>query len=233
MPWVAIVKRQRINCGRDSNLTYENVIASVRQLKVDAATFVAQNPTHPWSDSEFKEFIVDIPTNEAEAIRSGSAELFHDGRGNLPLWQQATDGSASAYSRGSFADPTDDQSAFTADVPLPDDRWIIRLYDDDPGTVGVHVGSLDFDEGSGNQTIYMKLFDQDDVASTTNVQNAKTVIAGKLMIFDFTSGVTTFGVSTDKVGTVSFSDDSKYRAIHPAGEKSITYRIFGRVLTVR
>jgi len=213
-------------------LTYEHVIASARNLKVNAATFVAQNPTHPWADPLFREFIVDIPTNEAEAIDADFGLLFHDGLSNLPIWQQETDGSASAYSRGSFADPEDHNSTFTAAVPLPDDRWIIRLYDNDPGTTGVHVGSLDFDEGTGDQTIYMKLFDADDVASTTNAQNAKTLIGGKQMIFDFTNGVTTFGVSTTVVGTVQFSSDTRYRAIHPNNEERIEYRIFGRVLRV-
>jgi hypothetical protein len=208
-----------------------NVVGSIRNISVDAATFVAQNPTHPWSDPGFREFIVDIPTNEAEAIQSGATTLFNDGRGNLPKWQQETDGSASTYSRGSFADPTDDQTAFTADLALPDDRWILRLYDADPGTTGVHVGSLDFDEATGDQTIWMKLFDQDDVPSTTNAQNQKTPIAGKLMIFDFTNGVTTFGVSTATVGTIRFSSDARYRAIHPSNEAFIEYRIFGRVLT--
>jgi hypothetical protein len=52
------------------------------------------------------------------------------------------------------------------------------------------------------------------------------------MIFDFTNGVTTFGVSTAITGTVTFSDDSRYRAIHPNGERRVSYRIFGRVLTV-
>ena len=232
MAWVAIVERAREGCSRDSDKAYVNVIASVRSLKTDAATFVAQNPTHPWSDPLFREFIVDIPTNEAEAIQSGAAELFHDGRGNLPLWQQETDGSASTYSRGSFADPEDDHSIFTAGTALPDDRWIIRLYDDDPGTTGVHVGSLDFDEAPGEQTLYMKLFDQDDVPSVTNAQNMQTLIGGKQMIFDFTAGVTTFGVATDVVGRIRFGSDSRYRAVHPNGEQSISYRVFGRTLRV-
>lgn len=231
MAWVAIVERARERCGRDSNKTYVNVIASVRSLKTDAATFVAQNPTHPWADPQYHEFIVDIPANEGEAIQTG-AELFHDGMGNLPIWQQATDGSASTYSRGSFADPEDGQSAFTAEATLDDDRWIIRLYDNDPGTTGVHVGSLDFDEGTGNQTIYLQLFNSDDTPSATNAQNQKTLIGGKLMIFDFTNGVSTFEVSTGAVGTVEFLSDTRYRAVHPNNEKSIAYRVFGRVLTV-
>jgi hypothetical protein len=193
---------------------------------------VAQNPTHPWSDPGFREFIVDITEQQAGDINGGTNPLFHDGLGSLPRWQQQTDGSASTYSPGSFADPEDDQSAFTADVALIDDRWIVRLYDDDPATTGVHTGSVDFDEGTGDQTIWLKLFDQDDVPSTTNAQNAKTEIGGKLMIFDFTNGVTTFGVSTDKVGSIRFRSDTRYRAIHPNSEPSIEYRIFGRVLDI-
>ena len=171
MAWVAIIERQRIGCGRDQNKTYENVVASVRSIATDANTFVAQNPTHPWSDPGFKEFIVDITDEQGEDVRSGVNPLFVDGLGSLPRWQQETEGSGSTYAPGSFADPEDDQSVFTADVALPDDRWIVRLYDNDPGTTGVHVGSLDFEEGTGDQTIYMKLFSSDDVPSATNVQN--------------------------------------------------------------
>ena len=53
------------------------------------------------------------------------------------------------------------------------------------------------------------------------------------MIFDFTNGVTTFGIKTDKAGTVRFTSDAQYRAVHPAGETSISYRIFGRTLEVK
>jgi hypothetical protein len=52
------------------------------------------------------------------------------------------------------------------------------------------------------------------------------------MIFDFTNGVTTFSVSTTKVGVIDFTSDAQYRAIHPNNETVIEYRIFGRVLTV-
>lgn len=232
MAWVAIVQRSRGKCGRDSDKTYENVVYSVRQLKTDAPTFVAQNPAHPWVDPLYREYIVDIPTNVGEAIKSGVQPLFYDGMGNLPLWQNENEGSASAYSPGSFADPEDNQSAFLAGVELGDDRWIIRLYDDDPATTGVHVGSLDFDEAPGEQTIYMKLFNSDDTPSATNVQDTKTEIGGKLMVFDFTNGVTTFGVSTNQVGVIQFQSDSRYRAIHPNGETRIFYRIFGRTLTL-
>jgi hypothetical protein len=200
---------------------------------MNAATFVAQNPTHPWADSGYHEFIVDITDQEAADYRALNTEaFFNDSMGNLPKWQQETDGSASTYSRGSFVDPEDDQSTFTADTALADDRWIIRLYDADPGTTGIHTGSVDFDEGTGDQIIYMKLFNSDDTPSTTNAQNVKTPIGGKLMVFDFTAGVTTFSVSTAAVGTVSFRSDTRYRAVHPNNELFIEYRIFGRVLTV-
>jgi len=233
MPWVAIVERNRAGCGRNTNKTYKNVVASTRSIKDTAATFAANNPTHPWADGGYHEYIVDLTEQQAEAINDGTNPLFHDRRGNEPRWQNQNEGTGSAYAPGSFADPEDDQSAFTADVALADDRWIVRLYDDDPGTTGVHIGALDLDENVTAQTIYLKLFDETDTASTTNVQDALTEIAGKLMIFDFTSGVTTFDVKRDVAGQVAFPSSSQYRVIGPGGEKSVLFRIFGRSIQAR
>lgn len=235
MAWVAIVERARGLCGRDNDKTYVNVIASVRQLKVDASTFVAQNPTHPWADPGFKEFIVDIADQVAADVNDGTITLFHDGRGTLPRWQNENEGSASVYSPGSFADPEDDQSTFTAATPLEDDRWIVRVYDADPGTTGTHIAAMDLDEGqdAGETTVYLKLFNSDDSPSATNVQDAKTEIANKLMIFDFTAGVTTFGVATTDVGVVDFPSTGRYRVIGPNSETKCRFRVFGRVISVR
>ena len=118
---------------------------------------------------------------------------------------------------------------------MSDDRWIVRLYDDDPGTTGVHIAALDVDEGSdaGEKTIYLKLFNADGSASTTNAQNQQTEIAGKLMIFDFTNGLTTFGLNTNSIGTARFGSSSRYRVVGPAAEKGVRFRVFGRTLTAR
>lgn len=235
MPWVAIVERQRSGCGRDQNKVCEHVVASVREIAVDAATFVAQNPTHPWSDPLFKEFIVDITDQQAADIRSNATPLFHGRRVNLPRWQQATDGSGSTFSPGSFVDPEDHNSTFNAGTPLGDDRWIVRLYDGDPGSGGTHLAAKDYDEGedAGEATVFLKLFTEADVPSTTNVQNAKTLIGGTQFVFDFTAGVTSFGVKTDKAGTATFPSSATYRVIGPSGENSAQFRVYGRSISVR
>ncbi len=226
MPWIAIVQRQRTGCGRNGDKTYVNVVGSVREILTPAATFIAGNPSHPWADPLFREFIVDITEQQANAPR------FHDTKGNLPLWQQETDGSASTFSPGSFADPEDALSVFTAGTSLADDRWIVRLYDNDPGTTGVHLASLDLDEGqdTGETTIYMKLFNSDGSESTTNTQNMRIEIAGRLMAFDFTAGVTTFGVRTVTPGRAIFPSSGRYKVVGPGDERRVTFHIYGRTI---
>ena len=230
MPWVAIVEREKAGCGRNRDKTYINVVSSVRQISESASNFVTNSPDHPWADDAFREFIVDITDQQAEDIRDGTNPLTW-GVSSLPRWQQRNDDSGSIYEPGSWADPEDNQSVWSTDT-IPDDRWIVRLYDGDPGASGVHIGSLDLDEDSfaGERTIYLKLYNQNDAPTTTNAQDQKTEIAGKLMIFDFTSGVTTFGIKTDTVGEVRFPSNHAYRVIGPAGEESVLFRIFGRSL---
>ncbi len=230
MPWVAICERAKEYCGRNLDKTYINVIASTRQLQETANDFITNNPTHPWADSQFREFIVDITSQQAEDIRDGTNPLTW-GRASLPRWQQRTDGSGETYEPGSWADPEDDQSVWSTD-PLPDDRLIVRLYDDDPAGSGEHLAALDLDEDShsGEMTIYLKLFTPSDSPSGTNAQDQKTEIAGKLMIFDFTSGVTTFGIKTDTVGELKFPSNHQYRVIGPGDETFVQFRVFGRSL---
>lgn len=231
MPHVAIVERLLSGMGRNQNLTYVRVVTNTRALAVDAATFVSQNPTHPWADPVFREFIVDLTDQEAADIEDGTNPLTWN-VGNQPRWQQETDGSGSTKSFGSFADPESAASAFTADVPVPDDRFIVRLYDGDPLGAGVHIASLDLDEGqdAGRKVINLRLFSQNDVPSGTNAQNQLTEIAGKLMIFDFTAGITTFGVNTNLTGSVSFPSNHQYRVLGPGGEIQVNFRVFGTTL---
>ncbi len=233
MPWVAICERARANCGRNRDQDYINIVASARQLAETASDFVASNPEHPWADAQFREFIVDLTDQQAEDIRDGTNPLAHDGKSSLPRWQQRNEGSGETYEPGSWADPEDGQSVWSTD-PIPDDRWIVRLFDGDPGASGVHIAALDLDEDSlgGEKTIHLKLYDKNDVASMTNAQDQKTEIAGKLMIFDFTSGVSTLVVKTTKVGEVRFPSNHSYRVIGPADETFVQFRIFGRSLEV-
>ncbi len=234
MPWVAICERAKEGMGRNLNKTYVNVLSSVRQIQETASEFVTNNPTHPWADDQFKEFIVDLTYQQADDIRDGTNPLTWDDKYNVPRWQQQNDGSGSTPSFGSWADPEDDQSVWSLATPIPDDRWIVRLYDGDPGASGVHIGALDLDEDSfgGEKTIYLKLFTADDTPSGTNAQDQKTEIAGVRMIFDFTSGVTIFGVDTVLAGQARFPSNHAYRVIGPSGEKEVLFNIFGRSIKV-
>ena len=151
----------------------------------------------------------------------------HWGTATLPKWQWNTGTSE----RGSWLDPEDDTSAWQNNVAIPDDRWIVRIYDRDPGDpAAIHLGTEEFDEDVTNVTRWLKLFNSDDTPNGTNAQNQKTDIAGKHMIFDFTNGETTFEVARNGAGNIEFGTSPKYRIIGPAGETSYRAMIFGRVL---
>jgi hypothetical protein len=227
MTTVLIFQRLRPGCGRGGNKTYVNVAVEARELVSDYAS------KSPWNDPARNSFAITVSQGVYDAVRSGAQPLFHDNKANLPLWQNETAGTGEPLVTGSFVDPEDDQSVFTADVSIPDDRLIVRLYDADPSTTGNHVASMDLDEGqdAGETTVFLKLFDADDVASTTNGQNQKTDIAGKRMIFDFTNGVTTFGVKTDVPGTVSFRSTGQFRVIGPGDENGVVFVVYGRSIS--
>jgi len=232
MGHVAIVQRQRTGCGRNINQTYVNVVSSVREIQGDAATWVANNPDHPWSDPGFNEYIVDLTSGEADTYRN---DLGYDGYLNVPKWQNETAGTGQPFAPGNFADPTNSGSTFTADVALIDDRWILEPYDGDPGVSGVHIAELDLDEGQsgGSYTIYLKMYDNAGTPSGTNAQDQKTQVAGRLMAFDFTNGVTTFSVNTNKAGTAVFPTDARWRIVGPSAEGSAVFRIYGTSIEAR
>jgi len=207
------------------------VVSGIATITSDAATFVSLNPSHTWADGGSNEFIVDLTDQEAADIQDGTNPLTYR-FGSLPRWQQETATSGATKSFGSHADPEDDQTTFTADTPIEDDRWIVRVYDDDPTTTGTHIASMEMDEGqdAGETTVYLKLYNSDDTPSTTNAQDAKTYISGTLFIFDFTNGVTTFGVSTLRAGVIRFKTDFQYRVVGPSSENETSFYIFGRTL---
>lgn len=233
MAFFAVVRKLYTNASRDLDLTYVNVVQDIRER---AGTFAELAALAPWNDPTATDFAIELTQAEHDALKGN---LFHDNRGNLPLWQQENTGTGTTKAFGSFADPTSLVSAFTVDVPLIDDRWIVRIGDGDPATPANHLASLDLDElqNSGGQTggrylLNLRLYTNADVQSTTNVQNAKTEIAGKQFIFDFTSGLTDFLVDTTLAGSVFFPSNHRYRVIGPTGEKEFIANIFGRVLRV-
>ena len=174
MAYFAICQRLYENAGRQQNKTYVDVVESVRET-TESFDDLAQN--HPvWSNPAENEYIIEIPFGVYNAINSGSEPLFHDNLRNLPKWQQETQGSGSTMSFGSYADPQDDQTAFTAETPIPDDRLIVRIFDDDPTGSGVHIAEEALEEElvTGFVVRYLKLYTQDDVPSTSNAQDQKT-----------------------------------------------------------
>ena len=232
---VVICERIRSGMGRNTNKTYINVLANLRQLAdVDLATWLTNNAAHPWADPAFNEFLIELTEQEYLDFRDDVNPMFSDGQQNQPRWQQQTAGSGSAKDFGSWSDPENSGSTWQANVPIPDNRWIIRIYDDDPTTIGVHIAEEDLDEEkvTGFVVRYLKLFNSNDIPSNTNAQNQKTEIAGKQMIFDFTAGVTTFNVSTMVPGLINFPSNHEYRVVGPSGEKAVMWRIFGRTLEV-
>ena len=234
--WIAVCERTRANMGRNRNQTYINVIVGVRRVDgVDTlADWLTANPGHPWNDSLFNEFIVEISEAQFSAVRNGTNPLSWDGNFNLPRWQQQNTGSGSALSIGHWTDPTDSSSVWNAQTPLSDPRWIVRIYDGDPGAGGTHIAREDFDEDQASPTVvrYLKLFNSDDTPSTTNAQNQKVEVGGFLLDLDFTNGVATFNVHRDEWGVGTFPSNYSYRVVGPSGEGNYAWRVFAKGIRV-
>jgi hypothetical protein len=225
----AIIRRQVPGCSRQQDDTYVNVVHDVRST---SGTWEALLTHSVFSDPGSNEFVVQLTEAEYDTL-SAPEGLRYSENANLPKWQQrvATNGATKEF--GSFATPTNAGSAWSTN-PLADDRLIVRIYNGNPGSGGVHIASEDLDEETvtGFVTRHIKLFTAADVASGTNAQNSKVAIAGKNMIFDFTAGVSTVFVSTRLPGVIEFPSNHSYRVVGPSGEKVVRWTIYGRTLTV-
>lgn len=311
MAWVAICERLRTGMGRNESKTYINVVTSTRQLSpaTSAADFMRLNPTHPWADPTFNEFIVDLTDQEASDINDGTNPLI-SGTQNNPRWQQrnahariinastavsfvastkkivgtglfggAVSGDTLAVSGsvntkvftvtaatandvtvsetvvdesvgpaitinvvenkelGSWIDPEDDGTAWTT-TAIPDNRFIIRLYQEAATTT--HIASEEFDEGAAGATIerFIKLFDETDTLVSTNAGNQRTEIGGKLIDFDFGSsdglsaGVARIKFGIDVAGRGEWHSNHRYRLVGPFSETSYVWQVFGKVLRI-
>ena len=237
MPWVAICDRLRAGMGRDQDKTYINVLKSTRQITSDAATWAAANPSHPWADPGFNEFIVDLTDQQAADINNGVNPLNWDTQNN-PRWQQQFAGSGAVPSFGSWADPAV-ESGWQADAPIPDDRFIVRIYTDINTTD--QVASEEFDEAPGSVVRFVKLFNSDDTPSGTNAANQRVDIGGKMIDFDFGSsaepprpgaGVARLNFATDVSGRGQWDSNHRYKLTGPAGEKSYVWQVFGKTLRI-
>ena len=213
---------QRPN-GRDLNKTYVHVIHGARTF---GGTFQELLLLAPWNDPTSNSYVIEITEAEHVAIQNDSFPLTW-GVGSLPKWQWNT----VVSERGSWIDPEDDTSTWQLNVPIPDDRWIVRIYDRTPGhPQAIQLGREELDEDPVNVVRFLKLFNPDDTPNSTNEQDQKTEIGGKLMIFDFANGEAQFDVARDQVGQVNFGTNHRYRIVGPAGEENYTAVIYGRVL---
>lgn len=209
--------------GRDRNKSYVQVLQGARTF---GGTFAELLNLAPWNDPTSNDYAIEITQAEHTAILNGSFPLTW-GTPNLPKWQWNTVTSE----RGSWSDPEDNTSTWQLNVPIPDDRWIVRIYDIDPtNPAAVHLASEELDEDVTDVVRFLKLFNSDDTPNGTNAQNQKTSIAGHRMIFDFTAGVTSFSISRTRVGIIDFPTNHEYRVMGPGGEASYVAQIFGRIL---
>lgn len=314
----AVVRRFYENAGRDEDETWINVIYDVRTDGRDFATLITLEPWsfgeghQHWLDKGYYDFIVELTQNQYNQAQANG--LYHDGNANLPMYQQQNTGSGATTSLGSWADPEDDLTAWNAITPIPDPRWILRIYEGNPDAtstaVGItavgttatvthtshglstndevviaganeadyngtfritvidtdtytyemsgspsspatgsitstpenaHVAAMDFDEDTGNHTMYLVIYSAADSRLNTNAVDQKTEIAGVGFIFDFGSshspplgaGASSFRIETDRPGTALFASSRQYRLIGPSNEKRFTARIWGRSLPVR
>jgi hypothetical protein len=242
-----VVERLRPNMGRNQNKTYVNVVVDARQFSIGTtlADWLAANPGHPWNDLGFNEFVVEVTLAEYnDFIAIGDDPpvnpLFHGPLANVlnePRWQQQNEGSGSVKALGSFADPESALSAFTVDVPLPDDRWIVRVYTASDRTG--QVSAEEFDEGAAGATVerFIGLFNSDDTENTTNAGNQRTEIGGKLIDFDFGSsdglpgGVARLQLAIDRAGRGDFFSNHRYRVLTLTGE-DYSWAVFGKKIEV-
>jgi len=228
MALFAVVQRAAAGCGRNRNQTWANVVVDVRSAspafaQIAAGPF-ATNPTH---------FVVELTQQQYNALKSGWT---HDGNANLPKWQNRTDDPGGSAELGSFSNPQNVLSAWTANSPIADDRLIIRIYDKHPvsGTPPItHLAAEDLDEAVGSVERFIRVFTPADSPSGSDAQNVKVEIGGRMMIFDLTDGISNIFIATDEVGRILFPSSHEYRVVGPNGEKEVLWRVFGRTLRVR
>lgn len=223
--WCAVVRRTLPDCGRAGNADYKNVIVKVKRLPAgqDVASFLAANPSHDWANPGFHSYIVQLTDTQGENYNAqGPGFFFHGGQSNLPRWQNENEGSGSAFAPGSFADPTDTVSAFTAAVPLDDDRFVVRFYDGNPDAGGTLLNRFKFVEGDAAQ-VWMAVANDADVRRTWNNAGRKVEINNTRFSLDFGSshspalqpGATSFLVDTSRSGRMRIVDSGAFRVEGP------------------
>lgn len=225
--YIARVSRLWPNASRGLGQTYVHVVNGFQRLgAVDSmAEWLAAHPESPWHDPGYKEYIVELD-NEAEFNSLEANGVWWDGRQNLPKWQQQAGDTGSAKALGHYSEPTDDQSAWVADINLIDDRFQLKVHDDDivANPAATHIGIEELDETPDTLiTRYISLHDEAGVLVPRNKANDKTDVGGRNMVFDFgtahspplSPGVTTFRVDLAKTANINFLSNHQYRFVGP------------------
>ena len=237
--YAAVISRVLTEMGRRKNQTYVQVWTGVKFMDVKEANlseWLANNPNHQWNNPGYNEFLVEITKEQFEDVRSGKNPLAHDGWANLPRWQQQHDPSGAAQSFGSWVDPTLLTSTWQPDVPIPDDRWLLRVYIGDPTSGGTHVADEQFAQYEGTQNTtgtfhlrYIRLFKPDDTPLNYNPQNpAEFPIGNALYYVDFTNGIGTLEIGTDYSGECIIPSDGSYKHIGPNNETRYCTMVYKR-----
>ncbi|MGI9490493.1 MAG: hypothetical protein ACR2RF_32290 [Geminicoccaceae bacterium] len=245
MAYCLICERQRANQGPRENKTYVNVAPQSRIIGSTDETldqYQAREPDSVWFDPGNNEFLIEISKTLYNDIQSGTFPLLHDGYSNLPVWQQQNTISGDALSLGSYDNPEDSNSAFVVDRALPDDRFILRIYDKDPVTDGtaVNIGSEEFLEDKTTTTVerFLRLFQADETPVNRNVADDRLFIDGAWLDLDWGSsdglgaGVARFFSSVEFTGEGTFSSDAGYQVLGPTDETRYTWTVYTKTLNV-
>ena len=243
MAYCLVCERDRENQGPRENRTYVDVAIEARIIgntNETLAQYQAREPDSVYFDPQNDEFLIEIAESFFNDIQSGAEPLFHDGFLNLPLWQQENATTGDPLSLGSYSDPEDRLSTFQPNVSLPDDRFVLRVYDKDPVADGtaVNIGSEEFFEDSVNTTVerFWRLFDKDENPINRNAANDRLLIDGYWLDIDWGSsdslsaGVARFFVSVEATAQTEFKSDAGYRVLGPDQETSYSWIVYTKTL---
>ena len=243
MAYCLVCQRSRENQGPRQNRTYVNVASQGRVIGTTSETlaqYQAREPDAVWFDPENNEYLIEITLDQYEQIIDGTFELFYDNLGNLPYWQQQFDTTGAALSLGSYEDPQDSNTTFTVDQALPDDRFVLRVYDKDPVADGsaVNIGSEEFFEDTVNTTVerFFQLFDKDEQPINRNAANDRLLIDGYYLDLDWGSsdnlsaGVARFFVNREVASESRLTSDTGYRILGPDSVIVYTWTVYTKTI---
>ncbi|MDJ0950953.1 MAG: hypothetical protein QNJ94_18735 [Alphaproteobacteria bacterium] len=243
--FTGVIEKSRSGCGRNEDKDYVHVLANTFRIATGQtlAQWLTANPTHVYGDPNGDYWLIEITEAQFNGFTEAS-DFFHGGKENQPRWQQKTAGQNETEDLGSFAEPTNSGSTFTSDTEVKDDRFQLKIYDDDPtgDPAGTHLIEDDLDEGAAGSstTRYVELLDEDGVRINRNKANDQVEIGGRPIVFNFgsahtpslTAGITTVKIATDVSGQIFWESNARYRHVGPSGEDTYIANIFSNTLRV-